>query len=80
LVAYNSKHNEANGQQNQDGADDNVSWNCGWEGDVDVPANVMELRKQQIKNFCCLLLLSNGTPMFCAGDEFMNTQSGNNNP
>jgi glycogen operon protein len=80
LVAYNSKHNVANGQQNQDGADDNVSWNCGWEGDVDVPANVMELRKQQIKNFCCLLLLSNGTPMFCAGDEFMNTQSGNNNP
>ncbi len=80
LVAYNAKHNEANGQQNQDGTDYNVSWNCGWEGDVDVPAEVMELRKQQIKNFCCLLFLSNGTPMFCAGDEFMNTQGGNNNP
>ncbi|HZY60314.1 MAG TPA: isoamylase [Candidatus Binataceae bacterium] len=80
LVAYNSKHNEANGQNNQDGTDYNLSWNCGWEGDVDVPAGVMELRKQQIKNFCCLLLLANGTPMFCAGDEFMNTQGGNNNP
>jgi isoamylase len=80
LVAYNAKHNEANGQNNQDGTDYNVSWNCGWEGDVDVPAEVMELRNQQIKNFCCLLLLSNGTPMFRAGDEFMNTQGGNNNP
>ena len=45
-----------------------------------MPADVMALRKQQIKNFCCLLFLSNGTPMFCAGDEFMNTQGGNNNP
>jgi isoamylase len=80
LVAYNSKHNEANGLNNTDGTDDNLSWNCGWEGDVDVPAGVMELRQQQIKNFCALLLLSNGTPMFCAGDEFMNTQGGNNNP
>jgi isoamylase len=80
LVAYNSKHNQANGENNQDGTDDNLSWNCGWEGDTDVPADVMELRKQQIKNFCCLIFLSNGTPMFCAGDEFMNTQGGNNNP
>ena len=80
LVAYNSKHNEANGQNNQDGTDENLSWNCGWEGDVDAPAAVIELRKQQIRNFCCLLLLANGTPMFCAGDEFMNTQGGNNNP
>jgi isoamylase len=80
LVAYNTKHNEANGQQNQDGTDYNLSWNCGWEGDVNVPADVLELRKQQIRNFCCLLLLSNGTPMLCAGDEFMNTQGGNNNP
>jgi isoamylase len=80
LVAYDSKHNEANGQNNQDGRDDNLSWNCGWEGDVDVPAGVMELRQQQIKNFCTLLFVSNGTPMFCAGDEFMNTQGGNNNP
>lgn len=80
LVAYNQKHNEANGQDNRDGTDHNVSWNCGREGDADVPAEVMALRKQQIKNFCCLLLLANGTPMFRAGDEFMNTQQGNNNP
>jgi isoamylase len=80
LVAYNSKHNQANGQNNQDGTDNNLSWNCGWEGDKDVPADVVELRKQQVRNFCCLLFLSNGTPMFCAGDEFMNTQGGNNNP
>ena len=80
LVAYNSKHNWANGHQNQDGRDDNDSWNCGWEGDEGVPDAVLTLRKQQVKNFCCLLFLSNGTPMFCAGDEFMNTQGGNNNP
>jgi isoamylase len=80
LVAYNSRHNEANGQNNQDGSSENLSWNCGWEGEVDVPAGVIELRKQQIKNFCCMLFLANGTPMFCAGDEFMNTQGGNNNP
>ena len=80
LVAYNDKHNWANGHQNQDGRDDNYSWNCGWEGDQGVPDAVMALRKQQVKNFCCLLFLSNGTPMFCAGDEFMNTQGGNNNP
>ena len=80
LVAYNDKHNWANGHQNRDGSDANYSWNCGWEGDQGVPADVMALRKQQIKNFCCLLFLSNGTPMFCAGDEFMNTQGGNNNP
>jgi glycogen operon protein len=80
LVAYNQKHNHANGEGNRDGSDYNWSWNCGWEGDENVPASVVALRKQQIKNFCCLLLLSNGTPMFCAGDEFMNTQKGNNNP
>ena len=80
LVAYNNKHNWANGHQNEDGCDDNYSWNCGWEGDAGVPADVMALRKCQVKNFCCLLFLSNGTPMFCAGDEFMNTQGGNNNP
>lgn len=80
LVAYNEKHNQANGHDNSDGTNYNLSWNCGWEGDTDVPANAMELRKRQIKNFCCLLLLSNGTPMFRAGDEFMNTQRGNNNP
>lgn len=80
LVAYNQKHNEANGEGNRDGADVNVSWNCGWEGDADAPEHVLALRRQQIKNLCCLLLLSNGTPMFRAGDEFMNTQLGNNNP
>jgi len=80
LVAYNTKHNLANGQNNSDGTDNNLSWNCGWEGDQDVPAEVMQLRTQQVKNFFTILMVSNGTPMFCAGDEFMNTQRGNNNP
>jgi len=80
LVSYNQKRNEANGHSNTDGSDYNLSWNCGWEGDENVPTEVTDLRKRQVKNFCCLLLLSNGTPMFCAGDEFMNTQKGNNNP
>lgn len=80
LVAYNQKHNEANGHNNTDGTNDNLSWNCGWEGDSGVSPEVMSLRRQQIKNFFCLLMLANGTPMFCAGDEFMNTQKGNNNP
>jgi isoamylase len=80
LVAYNNKHNLANGQNNSDGTDNNLSWNCGWEGDQNVPPDVMRLRKQQVKNFFAVLMLSNGTPMFCAGDEFMNTQHGNNNP
>jgi len=80
LVAYNVKHNQANGENNNDGTNNNLSWNCGWEGDQAVPAEVMQLRKQQIKNFFTILMLSNGTPMFCAGDEFMNTQRGNNNP
>ena len=80
LVAYNDKHNFANGQNNTDGTDNNLSWNCGWEGDQNVPPEVMQLRRQQIKNFVTILMISNGTPMFCAGDEFMNTQRGNNNP
>ena len=80
LVAYNSKHNEANGNNNADGSDDNLSWNCGWEGDRDLPEPVLALRKQQVKNFCALLMLSNGIPMITAGDEFLNTQGGNNNP
>jgi len=80
LVAYNQKHNEANGHNNTDGTNDNLSWNCGWEGDSGVSREVMTLRRQQVKNFVCLLMLANGTPMFCAGDEFMNTQKGNNNP
>jgi glycogen operon protein len=80
LVAYDRKHNEANGHNNADGSDDNRSWNCGWEGDVNAPASVTALRRQQVKNFCALLLLANGIPMFAAGDEFLNTQRGNNNP
>ena len=80
LVSYNHKHNEANGHGNTDGTDANLSWNCGYEGDVNVPSEVLHLRQQQIKNFCALLMLSNGTPMFVAGDEFMHTQRGNNNP
>jgi glycogen operon protein len=80
LVAYNEKHNQANGENNTDGMDQNYSWNCGVEGDDKVPPEVMALRRRQIRNFCCLLMLSNGTPMFRAGDEFMHTQRGNNNP
>jgi glycogen operon protein len=80
LVSFNRKHNEANGHDNTDGPEENFSWNCGWEGDEGVPASVVELRKRQAKNFCCLLMLANGTPMFRAGDEFLQTQGGNNNP
>jgi isoamylase len=80
LVSYNNKRNWANGNNNQDGTDANYSWNCGYEGDEGVPSDVRALRRKQVKNFCCLLLLSNGTPMFRAGDEFLNTQFGNNNP
>jgi len=80
LVSYNQKRNWANGHHNTDGPVENYSWNCGWEGDAGLPAEVLELRKRQIKNFCCLLFLSNGTPMLRAGDEFLNTQGGNNNP
>lgn len=80
LVAYNDKHNWSNGHQNTDGPADNFSWNCGWEGDEHVPDDVIRLRKRQIKNYCALLFLSNGTPMIRAGDEFMQTQCGNSNP
>lgn len=80
LVSYDHKHNEANGQDNRDGATDNRSWNCGWEGDDGAPAEVLALRRRQTKNFFALLMLANGTPLFCAGDEFLNTQHGNNNP
>ncbi len=79
-VSYNHRRNWANGQGNTDGHQTNYSWNCGWEGDTNVPASVMALRRQQAKNFCCLLMLANGTPMFSAGDEFLHTQWGNNNP
>jgi glycogen operon protein len=80
LVSYNQKHNWENGHANQDGMDANYSWNCGHEGDEGSPAEVLALRRKQAKNFFCLLMLSNGIPMFRAGDEFLNTQFGNNNP
>ena len=80
LVSYNQKHNWKNGHDNQDGMDANYSWNCGYEGDEGAPAEVLALRRKQAKNFFCLLMLSNGIPMFRAGDEFLNTQFGNNNP
>jgi isoamylase len=80
LVAYDHKHNQANGHGNTDGTDDNRSWNCGVEGDANLPDAVRILRRQQAKNFGALLLLANGIPMIVAGDEFLNTQRGNNNP
>jgi glycogen operon protein len=80
LVAYDRKHNEANGHHNQDGADENFSWNCGVEGDEGASAAVLRLRLRQAKNLMTLLLLANGTPMLRAGDEFLNSQRGNNNP
>ncbi len=78
LVSYNDKHNEANGEDNRDGHSDNRSWNCGAEGPTDDP-EVRTLRLRQIRNFLATLLLSQGTPMVCAGDEFFRTQEGNNN-
>jgi len=78
LVSYNYKHNEANGEDNRDGMDENLSWNCGAEGETDDPA-VNELRSRQIKNFCALMFLSQGVPMFVSGDELGRTQRGNNN-
>jgi glycogen operon protein len=79
LVAYDHRHNEANGWDNTDGHLDNRSWNSGWEGDVGVPDSVLELRERRIRNAMCLLLFSHGVPMFVAGDEFARTQGGNNN-
>ena len=78
LVSYEGKHNEANGENNQDGPDYNYSWNCGAEGPSRKKA-IVELRKKQIRNALMLLLLSQGTPCLLAGDEFGNTQKGNNN-
>jgi len=80
LVSYHRKRNWANGHENTDGTDDELSWNCGWEGDEGAPPAVITLRRRQAKNFLCLLLLANGTPMLRAGDEFLHTQGGNNNP
>jgi glycogen operon protein len=79
LVSYNQKHNLANGENNRDGTDNNLSWNCGVEGPSDDPA-IKALREKQKRNFLATLLLSIGTPMIVAGDEFGRTQRGNNNP
>ena len=78
LCAYNEKHNWANGEGSNDGISDNLSWNCGVEGETD-DQFVNDLRKRQVKNFACLLMLSMGVPMIVGGDEFMRTQKGNNN-
>ena len=79
LYSYNEKHNEANGWDNTDGANDNRSWNCGVEGPTE-DQEVLRLRYRMIRNACAVLMTSRGTPMFLAGDEFCNTQYGNNNP
>lgn len=78
LVSYNDKHNEANLENNNDGSNDNNSWNCGAEGSTDDP-EILALRQRQIRNFLTLLLTSRGIPMLLSGDEFANTQFGNNN-
>ena len=78
LVAYNDKHNEANGEDNRDGTDDNRSWNCGAEGDTDDP-EIIELRGRQVRNFLSTILLSQGCPMISHGDELGRSQHGNNN-
>ncbi len=78
LVSYNGKHNEANGEDNRDGSDDNASWNCGIEGPTQ-DADVLALRARQSRNLLTLLLLATGTPMLAMGDEMGRSQQGNNN-
>jgi isoamylase len=78
LVSYNEKHNEANGEDNEDGSPDNRSWNCGVEGPTDDP-EIVALRHRQQRNFLATLLLSQGVPMILGGDELGRTQQGNNN-
>jgi glycogen operon protein len=78
LVSYNGKHNEANGEENRDGSNDNLSFNCGVEGETTDVA-VTALRERQAKNYVALLMLSRGVPMLLAGDEVLRTQRGNNN-
>ncbi|MDZ4769609.1 MAG: glycogen debranching protein GlgX [Chloroflexota bacterium] len=78
LVSYNDKHNEANGENGGDGANDNNSWNCGWEGQTE-DAGINALRRQQVKNFAALMMVSQGIPMILMGDEVGRTQYGNNN-
>ncbi len=78
LVSYNEKHNEANGEENRDGNDNNISWNGGAEGPTD-DAAIVKLREQQKRNMLATLFLSQGVPMLLAGDEVSRTQQGNNN-
>jgi glycogen operon protein len=78
LVSYNHKHNEANGEDNRDGTNDNLSWNCGVEGETTDSA-LLVLRRRQAKNFIAILMISRGVPMLLAGDEIWRTQRGNNN-
>ena len=78
LVSYDTKHNEANGEDGRDGSDDNRSWNCGEEGETDDPG-VLALRRRQARNFLATLLVSQGVPMLLGGDELGRTQGGNNN-
>ena len=78
LVSYNEKHNEANGDKNKDGSDNNISWNCGVEGETD-DQEVLKLRGQQQRNFLATLLFSQGVPMIQSGDEIGHTKKGNNN-
>ena len=78
LVSYNDKHNEANEEDNQDGSNNNISWNHGVEGPTDDP-DINALRQRQMRNFMATLFLAQGTPMLVAGDEFARTQHGNNN-
>ena len=78
LVSYNEKHNEANGEGNRDGIDENCSWNCGTEGET-MDRKIRDLRLRQMKNMLTVLLTSRGVPMLLSGDEFANTQYGNNN-
>jgi isoamylase len=79
LVSFNQKHNEANGEGNRDGINDNLSWNCGAEGDSG-DQDIHSLRMRQVRNFMAILLLSRGIPMFVGGDEVFRSQKGNNNP
>jgi isoamylase len=79
LVSYSHKHNELNGEENRDGSDDNLSWNCGAEGPTE-DGGIAKIREQQIRNFFTLVLLAVGTPMISMGDEIKRTQLGNNNP
>ena len=79
LVSYEHKHNEENGENNKDGTDNNLSWNCGIEGRTR-KHSILELRKKQIKNILTMLFMSQGVPMIFSGDEFASSQAGNNNP